>query len=249
MSTRVALVLSIVLAGVSAIGVRAWIQSEKKKRDQQFEKVPILVARETIRPETLLKDEMFASNWVAKRLVTSDMIHWDERLRYVNKVATRTIPRTETIFKSFLTSPANEQGASTNPVKEGMRAVAIRVDQFKAPGFLVRPGDYVDVMGTFEVPKKSGASGALVRESQTVCLLEGAKVLAVDNRTEQLASRRSRATTQSYRSITLEVTPKDGAMLIHAEQEGELKLMLRPPGETTGDTLKKGDAYRWDQGR
>lgn len=247
MSTRIALVLSIILAGISAIGVRAWIENERKSQAERYERVPILVARETIRPETQLSNDHFGSKWVAKNLVTADMIHWDERLRYVGKVTTRAIPRTETIFKSFLISTTSQGGTSANPVRDGMRAVAIRVDQFKAPGFLVRPGDYVDVMGTFEVPKKAGTSGSLVQQSETVCLLEGAKVLAVDNRTEDLASRRRGTTTDAYRSITLEVSPTDGAKLIHAEQEGELKLMLRPPGEPSERPLSTGGTYRWDQ--
>jgi Flp pilus assembly protein CpaB len=123
----------------------------------------------------------------------------------------------------IITFDALQRSAEQGPtIGAGMRGVAIEVRQAQAAGFLVRPGDYVDILGT--VPD----------EQQVVAarhLLQAKRVLAVDQqyRLEDSAFLQSR----DYSTVTLEVTPAE-AEVIEAYRgivrEG-FSLALRPKGD------------------
>ena len=106
-------------------------------------------------------------------------------------------------------------------IAAGMRAVGLEVQQAQAVGYLVRPGDHVDVLAT-------------VPETQMVVskhLLQARRVLAVDQqyRLEDTAFLQNR----TYSTVTLEVTPAE-AEILEAHRSlvrSGFSLSLRPRGE------------------
>ncbi len=107
------------------------------------------------------------------------------------------------------------------PIANGMRAVGIEVHAAQAVGYLVRPGDYVDVLGT-------------VRDVQATVsrhLLQARKVIAVDQqyRLEDSAFLQSR----SYNTVTLEVTPSEAEAIeaYRSQVRDGFSLSLRPRGD------------------
>lgn len=86
-------------------------------------------------------------------------------------------------------------------IAAGMRAASVEVQAGQAVGYLIRPGDYVDVIGSF------------VEEPDMVTrqLLQAKLVLAVDQqyRLEDSAFLRS----ATYNTVTLEVTPLEAETL------------------------------------
>jgi len=86
-------------------------------------------------------------------------------------------------------------------IQKGMRAAGVEVQGAQAVGYLIRPGDHVDILGT--VPEK----GAMV----TRHLLQAKPVLAVGQqyRLEDSAFLQSR----TYSTVTLEVTPAEAEIL------------------------------------
>ncbi len=249
MSTRLALLISVVLAVVAAVGVRAWIQNERVQQEAKYAKIPIMVAKLPIKKGQLLKEEFMARKWVAKGLVTADMIHADEWRRHVNMIIKQSIPRGETILKEYLTDPRSKEQMSQDPVQQGMRGVTVRGDQVVFVGYLIRPGSYVDIVGTFEVPidKKGrvGPSGAS-KTKETVLLFEAVKVLAVDNVVDPVRTPGKSHGGSHYRSITLELKPEEGIRLINASEEGKIRMMLRSIPDASKKALKTGESYRWD---
>lgn len=106
-------------------------------------------------------------------------------------------------------------------IAPGMRAVAIDVQAAQAVGYLVRPGDLVDVLGTVPTDK------LLV----TRHLLQAKRVLAVDQqyRLEDSAFLQNR----TYSTVTLEVTPAEAEALeaYRAQVRTGFSLALRPRGD------------------
>jgi Flp pilus assembly protein CpaB len=121
-----------------------------------------------------------------------------------------------------ITFDALQKAADQGPqIAAGMRAVAIEVQAAQAVGFLVRPGDYVDILGT--VPNQ---------EAQvTRHLLQAKKVIAVDQqyRLEDTAFLQNRA----YSTVTLEVTPAEAEQLeaFRGIVRTGFSLALRPRGD------------------
>jgi len=107
-------------------------------------------------------------------------------------------------------------------IAKGMRAVGIEVQAAQAVGYLVRPGDYVDVLAT--VPDQQMIVSRHV--------LQARRVLAVDQqyRLEDSAFLQNRR----YSTVTLEVTPSE-AEVIEAHRaivRSGFSLSLRGRGDT-----------------
>ena len=130
----------------------------------------------------------------------------------------RAVSAGETITFDLLQRSA-DQGLK---IATGMRAVAIEVKGAQAVGYLVRPGDYVDVIAT--LPE---GAGILV----TKHLLQAKKVLAVDQqyRTDTSAF----VDAVQYSSVTLELTPAEVEIVEWARSlgRGGFALSLRPKGD------------------
>ena len=107
-------------------------------------------------------------------------------------------------------------------VSRGMRAVSINCSGAASVSSMVKPDDYVDVIGTFNLDGTVGS-----RDFVTLTLLQNVHVLATGNETAKLPSRRPSASS-GYSTVTLEVTSREAEMLAFAEQiKGRLILTLR----------------------
>ena len=118
---------------------------------------------------------------------------------------------------------APENGGSGLPsmIPPGMRAVAVRVNDFSSVSGFVQPGSRVDVLMT------GSANGS--SEPQTITVLRNVAVLAHGQKLD-----RSMLANESQNSpvITLAVSPDDAAKLALAMNQGHLQLALRNPLDT-----------------
>ena len=142
---------------------------------------------------------------------TADLEAW-----VANAPTLREVRTGQTITFDMLQKSAD--GLRITP---GMRAVAIEVQAAQAVGYLIRPGDYVDVLGT--VPHE--------KDLVTKHLLQVKHVLAVDQqyRLEDSAFLQH----PSYSTVTLEVTPEEAEVLeaYRMMVKGGFSLSLRPRGD------------------
>jgi pilus assembly protein CpaB len=102
-------------------------------------------------------------------------------------------------------------------IRPEMRAVSIEVNQVSGVSGFVLPGDRVDVLSTLD-PRRDG------QEAFTSTLLQSVEVLAAGQKTQQGETR-----PMTVQSVTLLVDPRGAEMLAHAQNQGELHLVLRNP--------------------
>ncbi len=111
-------------------------------------------------------------------------------------------------------------------IQQGMRGIGIAVQAAQAVGYLIRPGDFVDVLGT--VP---GEKSLVTRH-----LLQAKRVLAIDQqyRLEDSAFLQTR----TYSTVTLEVTPAEAEIMeaYRALVKTGFSLSLRAKGDTQSVT-------------
>lgn len=137
----------------------------------------------------------------------------------------RGLVRGEPIMKSAIVRP-NEQGFLAAVLEEGKRAVSIPVKAETSVAGFVRPGDWVDVVLTYEVRLGSGVNKSLAAEvvskyaAETV--IEGVRVLAVDQDVND-----QKLDASPGKTVTLEVTPEQSERVALAERMGDLSLSLR----------------------
>ena len=175
--------------------------------------------------------EMFEGMRFANAAVNSLEIPWDRRNDVIGSPV-RALVRAEDIltwrdFKQVFTKERSGLPAQT---RSGWRAVSIPVSSVTSVSGLIRPNNFVDVIGTFHFPDAKGDSSL---DTVTMTILQRVKVLAtgsdigyaVQNGSQNAATAPMAA--RSYSTVTLELTPKEVEMIIFAQQKGSLTLSLR----------------------
>lgn len=114
-------------------------------------------------------------------------------------------------------------------IRPGYRAVSINVNVSSSVSGMVRPGDNVDVIGTFNFPDDTGK---IKRGDPVTCtILQKVLVLATGGETGKSrppATLGVSSIAVGYSTVTLAVTPREAEMLAFAEQiKGRLVLTLR----------------------
>jgi pilus assembly protein CpaB len=135
-------------------------------------------------------------------------------------------------------------------IPQGMRAISIKADQVLSAGGLVLPGDYVDILGVFNVEDQKGEE----REAYLVrTILQNVEVLAVAQTIADVPPAEedgadggeNAASTQEQRARgseaepnpeattrTLLVQPEQAEWLFLAEANGTLRAIVRGFGDS-----------------
>jgi pilus assembly protein CpaB len=228
-STIVSLVLSLALAAAAVFGVRGYLRDQaaalamSARPGAAKTKNTIVVAAQSMRFGKLIEPmSLKVIDWPVDT-IPDGAFHTVEELmgdaskpRYVMTA----IEQSEPILASKITGPGQRATLSAT-LKPGMKAVSIRVNDVLGVAGFVLPGDRVDIMLTRQID----AQGEARKDGVTDVLLQGVKVLAVD----QLADDRSDKPAVS-KSVTLEVSTEEAQKLTLAATVGTLSLALRNIG-------------------
>jgi pilus assembly protein CpaB len=122
-------------------------------------------------------------------------------------------------------SEKGEIGAAAN-IPEGMRAVTIPVDATQTHSGMLRPGNRVDIIMTYDARTARGSSGEV---SKTI--LQYVEVFAVDDRIYGID--KTGEASSGAKNISVLVTPEQGNLLRLAEKVGRLSTALRSNSDTT----------------
>ncbi|CAB3681774.1 Flp pilus assembly protein CpaB [Paraburkholderia rhynchosiae] len=109
-------------------------------------------------------------------------------------------------------------------LKPEMRAVSVAVDDVSGNAGLIQPGDYVDLLLTQQLDRKTD-SPELAVSSETV--VEHVRVLASGSEISRPKDGNAPDTHERIRTVTLEVTPHTGEVVAVAARLGSLSLALR----------------------
>lgn len=118
----------------------------------------------------------------------------------------------------------NDGSLMSSFVRDGMRAISIRISDRSAAGGFILPEDRVDIIATVRVIIESGAFGGSDKVLYfTSTIIENARVLAV-NRTLPPVNESS---IERPTIAVLELDPQQAEIIARSEEQGELDLTLR----------------------
>lgn len=111
----------------------------------------------------------------------------------------------------------------------GKRAVTVNVTAQSAVGGFLNPGDFVDVILTYDVKLPSDekvrkSASSVVTKLASEIVLENLKILAADQDTKKTEAKIGK-------TVTLEASPREVEVLTLASKMGTLSLALRPLGD------------------
>jgi pilus assembly protein CpaB len=116
-------------------------------------------------------------------------------------------------------------------VPEGMRAVTVAVDEVSGVGWLLKPGDRVDVLATFDLPDDTVITRTVLQDVELLAL--GSQITPAEEEQEAPPEgAKPKPAPRQQTTATLAVTPSDAQKLVLADSKGELRLALRRAGDT-----------------
>ncbi|MCK3778961.1 Flp pilus assembly protein CpaB [Ensifer sesbaniae] len=223
-STIISLAIAVVLAIAAVFATRTYLAGERARLAgnggvKQSEKTLVVAAKamrfgDRVRSENLKtipwpSDERPEGSFDAILAVLGDK----EEPRY----AMEAIDPGEPVLSSKITG-AGERATLSAALDEGMKAVSIRVNDVLGVAGFVRPSDRVDVLLTRVIRNAKGGN----EQTSVDILLQGVKVLAVDQTADERKDEPS-----VVKTVTFEVTTDEAQRLTLGANIGTLSLALR----------------------
>lgn len=196
-------------------------------------KVDVLVSTrdlrmgETLRPEDL-RWQPWPEESIAEAYITAERDP-EAREDIVGVVVRQPFVSGEPIRDEKLLR-LDRAGIMSALLREGMRAISVKIGAETTAGGFILPGDYVDVILTRQV-RTTNAQGDSVDLNVTRTILKSVRVLAID----QTFADGDGGTSAIGRTATLEVTPDQSEIMALAEEEGQIQLSLRGLAELVSD--------------
>lgn len=260
MNPRIALFLAVVLGVVAALAARVWVQNERVALAEEKRTMPVIAAARRISPgQTLSRDHLTLKEFPQKEIVSGMLAYSETEVnRLVGRVATHEMFPGEVVFAQFLRADSIRPGSQAGLVTPGKVAVTLRVDAVSSHNYMLRPGDFIDIVGYFNAPPgtfpvlvdadaspraakpaastrdKNAAAAPRnappVKPYSTLLFAEAVRILAVDNRTvERVGGQNAEL---RYNTLTIELDPNNAYRLLDAQFQGaQLSFPLRARGE------------------
>lgn len=248
MQKRLALILGIVLSVIAVIMVKVYLDQQRRiyqeaaarqLAKERTNQTSVLIAKEDMPKGTTIEPDMLVAAIVPNQYVQPNAVTSLDRI--AGMIIAAPISKGEQISLSKLISPAQATGSSlamATPV--GKRAISISVDNIASLGGMIRPGDYVDVIGM--VPTAIAAGGKEVTQVSTMPLFQNVLVLAVGQDLggiiRETAGRYKKEEKKEVSPIvTLALSPQEANLIAFVQEQGKIRLVLRSPADSQIQTV------------
>lgn len=228
------------IAVLVALMVQMSLSGNKKQQVaavKQEAKVMLVVASKPLKAgDKLDADSMKWQEWPKSGVFPGAVVQ-EKKDTAVEDAITGRVQRDVSEGEPIISTAVIKDGSTLMAanLREGMRAVSIDVKAASGVAGFVAPGDYVDVMLTYNSRIKYQGDNTYIRnmleanfsKSATEIIIENVRVLATDQRMRTEEGQKMVVP----KTITLEVTPKGAETLAVARRIGEVSLALRRLGD------------------
>ena len=208
--------LAILLSLIVGLGVYRFMDNLEAMSITEYTE-EVVVATKDIAARSVVASDMVRLERVPKGTKHAKAV--SQTSQVLGQVTTQPIVAGEQILTTRLFSSVQHSGLSYQ-LATGSRAVSIGINQKVSVAYQVRPGDFVDVIVSYELPTQN-------RESVSTIMLQGIQVLAIGSEMKAGA-----AAPTSAETITLSVKPEEAERLVWAEDYGKIRLVLRPVSDS-----------------
>lgn len=213
------LIISILLAAFTSFLAYIYIKNVTS-RQETVEYVTVYVAAKTLPARHKITDGDLAEAKVTREYLNPKAVL--NKADIVGKRLKDSVIEGEQILRDRLVGNSDLTLAYNIP--EGMRAVSININDQSNVSHLVRPGDFVDVIASFESEEEEEGENRKIYPRITKIVLQNIQVLALG----QDMSVASEKLSEPPKTITLAVTPQDAENLVYINEYAVIMLALRP---------------------
>ena len=234
------IIVALILGLLAALLVRGHISQLEDQVRKGAELKEVVVAARDIPKLNLLDETMVRKELVPERFIQPGAIKDTSDVEGL--VASVPIAKGQQILGTQIEAPSKETGLAIKVPTE-KRAISVEVDEVIGVAGLIKPGDYVDLIGTFTV---QGQQEKMEESQISATLLQKILVLAVQKDMGEVAAAKKLEKKggmfgdgeegmmgggREKETITLAVTPYQAQMITLAEEMGKIRLTLRSPWE------------------
>jgi len=212
------IVTAIVLALITSLLVYIYIMKVTTKPEVE-EYINVYVAAKTLPARHLITDNDLKQAKVTKEYLNTNAVL--NKADIIGKRLKDSVIEGEQILTDRL---VDEQDLTLSyKVPEGKRAVSINVNEQVSVSYLIRPGDHIDVLASFEAEEYEEGLNRIMYPRVTTTLMQDIEVLAMGQDikvdTEKFA--------ELPKTVTLAVSPDEAEKLVYASDYAMLRLVLR----------------------
>lgn len=221
MRNKLILILALVFSLVAAFLTFSYTEHLKKIYRASGNYAPVVVAEKRIPPRTVITPQMLKLMEVPVEYINNRAVV--DTKDAIGKVTKSEMFPGEQVLMDKLLGPKDQDDGLALKVSEGKRAVAIPIDDVSGLAGMLRPGDKIDVLTTFELQSQSTEKSVM-----TSTIIQDVVILALGQQTDSQGAEK-KIKTQS--TATLMVTPEQAQQLVLASERGSIRLLLRSPGD------------------
>ncbi len=220
--------------------LRHYLSDAEARLASTYETRKVIVAREEIKPGTILSSELLAARAIPKRYIPSNAIIPDELDAIVGQRALGTLKPGDPVDKNLLERAENATFSTT--IANGERAITFPVDEISSISGMLIPGDIIDLMYTGKTPtppqptsSNQEATTQAKEQYEVRLIMQAVPVLATGKTTKKKVIKAEDGSqhevNQDYTTVTLKVTPQNSQQILLAQKVGQLTAILRNPGD------------------
>ncbi len=236
MKNKKLLIAALGIAFITVVLVGGYLNSLEEAYLAGGKKVEILVAKDYIPSATFIEKEMVKVAKIPLQFRQPGALTSLEELmgKRGRNIYSTIVPIMlgEQIVATKLSSL--EKGTRLSfVIPEGKGAISLGVDKVSGISGLIKAGDRVNLITTFEYEKKNQL------EAKTITLMQNLLVLAVNKQLigtilpkRKKGKYETAVPNEELRTVTLSVTPQEAEKIIFAAHQGELMLYLKAQGNT-----------------
>lgn len=230
--------IPMVLAMLAAVFYLMVLTSKERALSSDYEKAKVLAAKADIPERTVLNEGMVEAVEVPRKFMQQDAFEYktpSDMKQIVNLVTRTRVPKGNQLTQSALVSLSPESGLSVK-IPPGYRGAMLPIEvEMKS---LVKPGDHVDVLVTFDAVMNDGR-----KEKVTATILQNVLVIAVGTNLgqgmnakqfkSQSAQEEKTAAFSEKATVSLALNPTEAQYLALALKQsgGDVTVVLRGLGD------------------
>jgi pilus assembly protein CpaB len=243
------IVIAIVLAVITTGLIFVYLKGATTTTADTKPGLPVVVAKADIPPMTEVTPDMVQIVQVPPEYVQPGVIG------DVNKVVGH-VTKTAIVANQQITNRelVGNDGGFTGLIPRNKRAVSIKTDDVIGVTGFIRPGDYVDIIATFDQDKAGKWVSKVILQNVLVLAVyrdTGATGAGNPEQDKDSKDKDKDKEANSKVTLTLAVSPDEATRMTESEQHGTLRLALRPktPSNPIAVTLPVTPPELMDQPR
>lgn len=216
------LFITIILASMTTLLAYIYM-SRQEKVVQKVEDSSVVVAVKSIDKGAIISSDNLKVIKVAKE--TANAKAYSSITEITGKRAKEKIIEGEQVLKDRILD--DEKSQMSYSIPEGKRAVTVNVNEASEVADFIRPGDFVDIIVTFDKYELEDGKSKIVYPRITRTILQNILVLGMG----QLQEITEKGRQGLPKTVTLAATPDEAEKLVYGTETGVMRMALRRVGE------------------